>query len=282
MASDTSNVKLGVCKITFGGVDLGYTKGGVEVEVTTDTHPVTVDQFGESIVNEYITKRDVKVKAPLAETTLDNLVNIMPGATLVTDGAKAAGTVDFGVTNASADDTITINGVVFTFKAVPSAITEIGIGANVAATLALVLAVLQASTNTSVASAAFTSDLSAILTATYKTYGTDGNAYALAASVATASGALLTGGVAPTTQRVDVENGIGTNLLSTAKALLLHPIELPEADESEDLFIPLAATAGAMNFAYKHDEERVYNVEFNGYPDPVTEILFKLGDSAAV
>lgn len=173
MASDTANVKLGVCKITFGGVDLGYTKGGVEVEVATDTHPVTVDQFGESVINEYITKRDVNIKAPLAETTLENLVAIMPGSTLVTDG------------------------------------------------------------------------------------------------------------VDPTKKRVDVQNGVGSNLLTIAQELILHPIELDPSDLSEDFTVPLAATAGAMSFAYKHDEERVYNTEFNGYPDPTTKILFKLGDTTA-
>ena len=34
MASSTENVKLGVCTILFDGNDLGYTKGGVEVELT--------------------------------------------------------------------------------------------------------------------------------------------------------------------------------------------------------------------------------------------------------
>jgi len=173
MASDTANVKLGVCKITFGGVDLGYTKGGVEVDVTTDTHEVTVDQFGESVINEYVTKRDIKVKAPLAETTLENLVAIMPGSSLIVDGVDA------------------------------------------------------------------------------------------------------------TKKRVDITNGVGTNLLSVAQELMLHPIELADSDVSEDLTIPLAATAGAMSFAYKHDDERVYNTEFTGYPDPTTKLLFQLGDTTA-
>lgn len=85
MASSTENVKLGVCTILFNEVDLGFTKGGVEVEVTTDTHEVTVDQMGETPIDEIITGRKVSVKVPLAETTLENLVAIMPGATLITD-----------------------------------------------------------------------------------------------------------------------------------------------------------------------------------------------------
>lgn len=173
MASSTENVKLGVCKITYKSQDLGYTKGGVSVDVTTDTYAVTVDQFGESVINEFITKRDIKVECPLAETTLENLVSIMPGASLVTDALD------------------------------------------------------------------------------------------------------------PTKKRVDVTNGIGTNLLSIAGELRLHPIELDDADLSEDLVIPLAATAGAMKFSYKHDEERVFNTSFAGYPDSTTNILYSLGDTTA-
>jgi hypothetical protein len=83
MPSSTENVKLGVCKVTWGTTDLGYTKGGVEVEVTTETYEVMVDQFGNSPIKEYITARTCTVRAPLAETTLENLVKIMPGATLI-------------------------------------------------------------------------------------------------------------------------------------------------------------------------------------------------------
>jgi hypothetical protein len=64
--SDTKNVRLGVCKITFGGVDLGYTKGGVEATVKTDTHKVNVDQFGKSTINEQIIGREVSVMSPRA------------------------------------------------------------------------------------------------------------------------------------------------------------------------------------------------------------------------
>ena len=84
----TENVKLGVCSVTFGGVNLGFTKGGVEVTVETETHEVTVDQMGNTPINEYITARTCTVTVPLAETTLENLVKIMPGATLVTDSTE--------------------------------------------------------------------------------------------------------------------------------------------------------------------------------------------------
>jgi len=85
MASSTENVKLGVCTVLFDDVDLGFTKGGVEVAVATNTHEVTVDQLGETPIDEIITGRTVQVTVPMAETTLENLVKIMPASRLVTD-----------------------------------------------------------------------------------------------------------------------------------------------------------------------------------------------------
>ncbi|MCG5512859.1 hypothetical protein [Ectothiorhodospira shaposhnikovii] len=166
--SDTKNVKLGVCTVYFDDKDLGFTKGGVEVEVSTDTHKVTVDQFGESEVNEYIMKRTVVARVPLAETTLQNLVKIMPGAELVGSGDKL---------------------------------------------------------------------------------------------------------------RVDVTNGVGISLLDTAKKLRLVPVGA--VDSNDDFVIHRAATAGAISFAYKVNEERIFNCEFTGYPDPSTKLLFSVGDEEA-
>lgn len=84
-SSSVKNIKLGVCTVTFGGVDLGFTKGGVDVSITTETHEVNIDQHGETPVNEFVTSRKVEVTVPLAETTLENAIAIMPGATLVLD-----------------------------------------------------------------------------------------------------------------------------------------------------------------------------------------------------
>lgn len=162
--SNTQNVKIGVCKLTFGTVDLGYTKGGVDVEVTTDTHKTTIDQFGNTPISEYIMGRSIVVTAPLAETTMENLSATMPG-TLV------EGTTE---------------------------------------------------------------------------------------------------------KKATVSTGVGTNLRDGAQELRLHPIGLSDTDQSEDLVIPFAATAGAMKFAYKIDDERIFNVQFTGYPDD-TGALFYMG-----
>lgn len=172
--NSTENIKMGTCKLLFDGVDLGFTMGGVEVEVTTTTHETKVDQFGDTVANEYIMGRNIVVKAPLAETTLDNMAAIIPGSELVTDNTDPQN---------------------------PK-------------------------------------------------------------------------------KKVVVKSGTGISLLERAKELVLHPIAKADNDKSEDLVIPLAATAGAMNFAYKYDAERVFNCEFKGYPDSVTGELFIYGDKA--
>ena len=172
-SSNTENVKLGVCKVTYGGTDLGFTKGGVEVSVETQTHEVTVDQMGDTPINEYITSRTCTVTVPLAETTLENLVKIMPGATLIAD---------------TADET--------------------------------------------------------------KKY-------------------------------VSVPTATGQSLLKVAQELILHPIANADEDKSDDFTLPKAATAGAMSYSYKLDDERIYSCEFKAYADEQGN-LFKVGDPSAV
>lgn len=174
MASDTKNVKMGVCLVYFGDEDLGYTKGGVEVEVQTETHEVQIDQFGKSPVDEVIMGRTCTAKVPLAETTLENMVKIMPGARIETDKTD------------------------------------------------------------------------------------------------------------PTLRRVVVPNAVGTSLLKIAKELRLHPKSNAADDQSEDFVIPLAATAGGLQFAYQLENERIYNCTFKGYPDPKDGTLFIVGDSTVV
>lgn len=82
-----ANVKLGVCSVSFGGVDLGYTKGGVKVSYSAESMEKTVDQE-DAPIGEIITKQNFEVKVPLAEYDLDKFVSLLPNATLYTDGTK--------------------------------------------------------------------------------------------------------------------------------------------------------------------------------------------------
>ncbi len=279
MASNTKNVKLGVCKVFYGGVDLGYTQGGVEVTVTTQTHKVNVDQFGKTTINEYLMGRDVTVKTPLAETTLDNLVAIMPGATLVTDGLFASGSMTIA-TLPTNSQTVVVGGKTFTFKTVPVGAFDVAIGATTAICAANLAAALNASIDPAVSPSTYTATTN-VVSIVYDVRGAAGNAFTIATGTAgvsvTTSGATLAGGVDASYAHVDVTTAIGIDLLSVAQELRLHPSAKPDTDKSEDFVIPKAATAGALKFAYKLEAERIYDVDFNGYPDPVTAKLFFVG-----
>lgn len=85
MPSLPENVKIGACTVTFAGVDLGLTKGGVDVEVTTETYKIEVDQFGTTAIKEIVMGRNASAKTPLAESTLETIVKLIPGGTLITD-----------------------------------------------------------------------------------------------------------------------------------------------------------------------------------------------------
>lgn len=278
--SDTKNVKLGVCKVFFDGEDLGYTQGGVEVTVATETHKVNVDQFGKTTINEYIMGREVTVACPLAETTLENLVAIMPGATLhAATGGQATGTITIA-TNPSDGETITVNGVTIEFATSAVTPTEVTIGVSATATATALAAKLNASTNPALNVATYTPS-GTVVTVEFDAVGTAGNAFTIvtgtAAGKVTMSGATLTGGTAGAPAYVEVTNGVGTDLLSIAKELRLHPKSLPDDDVSEDFVIPLAATAGGLKFAYKLENERIFDCTFTGYPDPATGKLFLVG-----
>ena len=278
--SDTRNVKLGVCSVIYDGVDLGYTKGGVEVEVQTGTKQVEVDQFGNSPINEYILSRSCMVTVPLAETTLENLVQIMPGATLSqTGGAKASGTITLSTAAPSDGDTVTVNGVVYTFKTVPVAQRDVLIGSGFADSADNLVAVLNDSTDLNVVSATYEA-AAGVITVTFDTFGVEGNAFTLAENGTNivVSGATLTGGLDSTGAKVVVTNAIGVSLLDNARKLVLHPIANADDNREDDFIIPIAATPGALQFSYKLDEERIFPVTFMAYPDPATKVLFIVGD----
>lgn len=79
--ADATNVQLGACTVTYNGVDLGHTKGGVEVSYEPMFKDVTVDKYGETPINKYLTGEKFTAKVPLAEFTIAMLKNAIPNAT---------------------------------------------------------------------------------------------------------------------------------------------------------------------------------------------------------
>jgi hypothetical protein len=284
MANDPKNIRLGPCRVYWGGIDLGLTKGGVEVDMNTSTKEVTVDQFGNTPVNEYINGRKLMVKCPFAETDLDTLHALMKsvGSTLTDDGAKATGSITLSVAAPATNDKVTVNGVDFVFKAAPTALTDVQIAATIAETARNLAWALQYSTNPSVTPATYAVDavMAGKINVTYDMTGTAGNAFTLAKTAINiaVSGATLAGGTVSTKRKVTVTSATGVSLYSSAQELVLHPQDKADNDYSEDFIIPLAANAGALKFSYKLDQERLFDLTFNGYPNTQTNVLFIMGD----
>ena len=279
MANNPQNIRLSACRVRWGGRDLGFTKGGVDVTIKTDTKQVTVDQFGQTTVNEYIMGRTLTVKCPFAETDLDTLFAVMKqsGATLADTGTAATGTIT-GATAPAANDTITVNGHKFTFV---TAITNGGVDQVVIGTPAVTMtnlaAALTACSDPLVQLATYVA-ASTTVTVTYFRSGVVGNTFTLAVSGTgvTVSAATLSGGV-DGNRTVTVDTGTGISMLSSALPLVLHPSDKPDSDVSEDFTVFSAGQSGSVSFSYKVDAERIFNVEFTGYPSGSDAKLCKFG-----
>lgn len=111
-----------------------------------------------------------------------------------TGGVASTGTITFS--NApSNNDTVTVNGVVFTAKTSPSGAVEFALGSDGATAATNLLAKLVASTSTAVRLANYTR-AAGVITVTYGVVGTDGDAFTLAKSGSNiaVSGSVLSGG----------------------------------------------------------------------------------------
>ena len=93
---DITKVKVGVCTVVYNGLDLGHTKGGVEVSYEPTHTDVSVDKYGATVVEKYLAGEKFTAKVPLAEYTIANLRNAIPQATFagaansrITIGASA-------------------------------------------------------------------------------------------------------------------------------------------------------------------------------------------------
>jgi hypothetical protein len=88
--------------------------------------------------------------------------------------------------------------------------------------------------------------------------------------------------VGTTTKKLVINVATGTSLRALAGPLVLHPKDRAANDKSADLVVHLAMSKGDMQFAYKHDDQRVYAVEFMGYVNLEDGTLFTMGDPDAV
>lgn len=168
---------------------------------------------------------------PLTEACLINF-----GATA---GLQAGGVLTFAA-NATAAETIAVNGVTFTFVAGASTSTNVHIGASKDLTAVELAAVLNASANASVSVATYTAVADTVVI-TYDAGGTDGNAFTLADSSGghvTRSAATLANG----------SNTVGGIYLAQYGILNLNARDLPEI--KNDIYIISATSAAKVSYTY--------------------------------
>lgn len=159
----------------------GYTQGATGYAITTSTGSGAV--LTPVVLNGAVI--DVIVQNGGANYAPSDTITITGGG-----ATYATGSITFS-TNPNSGDTITMNGVVFTFETTISGANQIPIGGTLAATMQAAAGTLEASTNASVDVANYTNNATLIYI-TYKTPGSSGTSYTLAASVATVSGPTLT------------------------------------------------------------------------------------------
>lgn len=76
--ADITKVKVGVCSVTYNGVDLGHTEGGVEVIYTPQHYDVKVDKYGNTEGDKVLIGESLEAKVPLVEYSIANLKVAIP------------------------------------------------------------------------------------------------------------------------------------------------------------------------------------------------------------
>lgn len=272
MASDTRNIEIGVARVSYKGVDLGLTKGGVTVSVETEMNTKRIDHFGSISIRDYIISRLVSVTVPMAEMTYANIASAIPGSSIILNGGAAA-TGSILHSNTLADgEFLTIEGKRFTYRQFPVLTNEIQLGATASETAANAAAVLSAQQTPSISRVNYSSSGASLLFE-YIGFGEVGNEFKINSSNTNSVVSFMTGGVDPD-GGVRVDLGIGTDTAKNAGELVLHPIDRLPNDTAQDITIPLAAASGSVGWNFDLDNVRVTSALFKAYPTTANHLLY--------
>lgn len=93
---DLSKVEIaGPCRITFGGVDLGHTLGGITFKANRDLTKVMADKYGTTPIDYVLNGTEATLEFQLAQTEFAQLDPAMP-ETSSYDGAGVMDRIDIG------------------------------------------------------------------------------------------------------------------------------------------------------------------------------------------
>jgi hypothetical protein len=76
--ANIQNVRMGVCSISYNGVDVGHTLGGTKVTITRKLTDLKVDKYGDSPVDKVVTEVQMIVDAKVAEPVVALIKNAIP------------------------------------------------------------------------------------------------------------------------------------------------------------------------------------------------------------
>lgn len=177
----------GFRKIAFASLSLGEEQGLIDSDLLGyGREPLEPD---DDVINN-----DGDITVPVDMRLFGLWLKLLFGPPTTTQGKPATGSIAFAA-QPTVNDTITVGGQAFTFKASITAANQILIGASLAETVRNAVWALNASEVAGVAAASYSTDLTAnAIQITHDTIGTGGNAMTIAASVATPSGSTLAGG----------------------------------------------------------------------------------------
>lgn len=174
----------GILAVTPTAGGTGYTQAGIGYSITTST--------GSGFSGSPVVSGGALVSFIITSTG----ENYAPADTITITGGTsfASGTITFAA-NPANNDTITLNGVTWTFTSGAAGASKTVIQGTLAATLAQLVSDVTASGSGSLTVASYLASAT-VFTITYKSSGTGGNAYTLASAQVNAvvSAAHLTGG----------------------------------------------------------------------------------------
>lgn len=90
---NVANIKIGTNKITYNGVDLGYTKGGDTFNFEEEVVDITVNDFGNSIIDQVVVGQKISVKVMLTELQISNMKVAIPSGLV---GGATSGRLSLG------------------------------------------------------------------------------------------------------------------------------------------------------------------------------------------
>lgn len=85
--SNINNLRMSAATITFGGVSLGHTQGGVTFSYEPSTEDLLADQYGETPIDKVLTGETLTIQANLAEAVVGVLNSAMPAGAHALGGA---------------------------------------------------------------------------------------------------------------------------------------------------------------------------------------------------